>query len=155
MSSFKNHPAIHKRFCLPSAVYLVIQENDKVLLLKRFNTGFEDDNYSVIAGCMDGNESVTDAVIREAKEEANITLQKEHLSPPTVMHRKGNSKHWEAFCFFFKASQYEGQITNNEPHKCSDLSFFSLDELPSNMIDYVKAGIFAVLEGKPFMEYEW
>lgn len=155
MNTFNPHPALQKRFCLPIAVYLIVQRNNEVLLLKRFNTGFQDGQYSLVAGCIDGNESITDAVIREAKEEANIKVKKEDLSQPTVLHRKSNFKHWEAVCFFFKITEFEGQILNAEPNKCDDLSFFSLDKLPDNMIDYVKEGLFACLNGKSFVEFGW
>jgi len=39
-----------KRFKLTSAVHLFLVRNGKVLLLRRFNTGYEDGKYSVIAG---------------------------------------------------------------------------------------------------------
>jgi 8-oxo-dGTP diphosphatase len=149
------HPAINKRFCLPVAAYLVVKQEDKVLLLKRLNTGFYDGHWSLIAGCLDGNESVVDAVIREAKEEASIEVNREDLSTPTVLHRKGNDEMWEALIFFFVTTNYKGVIKNNEPDKCESLDFFSLDALPSNMIPYVKTGLHAALKGISFLEYGW
>ncbi len=138
---------------MPVAVYLIIEEDNNILLLKRFNTGYEDGNYSLIAGCIDGNESISDAVIREAKEEAGITLSVHDLSTPTVMHRSKSPNHWEALCFFFKAKSYQGVINNAEPHKCSELKFFSINELPHNLIPYVKEGLFSALNNKSYIEY--
>lgn len=140
---------------LPVAVYLVIKKDEEVLLLKRFQTGFADGYYSMVAGCIDGGESITAAMIREAKEEAGITLEPSDLSPPTVLHRSGQKDHWEALCFFFVAKKWSGEIINAEPHKCDDLSFFPLDNLPNNMIPYVKEGLFAALKGVSFVEYGW
>ena len=38
-----------ERFKLVVAVHLLLIENKKILLLRRFNTGYEDGNYSVVA----------------------------------------------------------------------------------------------------------
>ena len=45
-----------KRFKLIVAVHLFLLRNDEIILLRRFNTGYEDGNYSLIAGHIDGNE---------------------------------------------------------------------------------------------------
>ena len=65
-----------KRFKLIVAVHLFLLRNDEIILLRRFNTGYEDGNYSLIAGHIDGNEWITNAIIREAKEEGNILISK-------------------------------------------------------------------------------
>ena len=54
------------------AVYLLLLREGHVLLLRRHNTGYEDGNYSVIAGHVDPGERVTQALVREAAEEAGI-----------------------------------------------------------------------------------
>ena len=52
------------RFKLLSTVHLFLIHEDKILLLRRFNTGYEDGNYSVIAGHLDGNEEIKVAMVR-------------------------------------------------------------------------------------------
>ena len=47
---------------LVAAVHLFLIRDGKVLLLRRFNTGYEDGQYSVIAGHLDGDEEATAAL---------------------------------------------------------------------------------------------
>lgn len=44
------------------AVHLLLIRDNKILLLRRYNTGYEDGNYSVVAGHMTENENVFQAM---------------------------------------------------------------------------------------------
>lgn len=117
------------RFQMPVAVHLLLVKDNKVLLLRRFNTGYEDGNYSVVAGHVDSDEDLKTAMIREAKEEAGIEITPNNINFASVMHRKSDD---ERIDFFFIADSWEGEITNMEPQKCDDLSWFDINNLPSN-----------------------
>lgn len=85
------------RFTLRSAVYLFLINDDKILLSKRKNTGWEDGNYTLVSGHLEGNESVFDAMTREAKEEAGISVLKKDLEVVGVMHRLANYEYVDFF----------------------------------------------------------
>lgn len=143
-------------FLLPAAVYLILKKEDQILLIRRNKTGYADGLYSLVAGCIDGDESVTQAMIREAKEEAGITLKSEWLKLSLVMHRRKTlEQNWESVLFFFVAKHWEGELINAEPHKHDDLRFFPLDGLPDNLIPYVRVAIDEVAKGNHFIEYGW
>ena len=142
-----------ERFKLVVAVHLILVENGKILLLKRYNTGYEDGNYSVVAGHIDGKESVITSMQREAKEEAGIKIKEEDLEIVHVMHR--NSEDRESIDYFLTCKKYEGNIQIMEKDKCDELKFYKLDELPENMIPYVRKGIEYYIENKQFSIYGW
>lgn len=141
-----------ERFKLIPTSHLFLIRNNKILLLRRYNTGYEDGNYSVIAGHLDGNETFREAMIREAKEEADIDIKPECLEVVHVMHRKSED---ERIDFFFVAKKWEGEPKNMEPHRCDDLRWFELNNLPENVIPYVKQAIRCFLDSVFYSEHGW
>ena len=135
------------------ASYLVLIKDGKVLLQRRYNTGYEDGKYSMIAGHVEEGETFTQAIIREAREEAGAELIQEHLDVAHVMHRKSHDS--ERVDTFFVAKEWQGEIENKESHKCDDLSWFDLDELPENTIPYIRQAIDCIRKSQFYSEYGW
>jgi 8-oxo-dGTP diphosphatase len=128
------------RFTLRGAVYLMPIKGDQILLLRRFNTGWMDGHFSLVAGHLDGNESVTKAMAREAKEEeAVIDIDGCDLIPVTVLHR--NSPDAEYVDFFFVITKWQGEISIGEPDKCDLLAWYPIDSLPEKTLPYIKEAI--------------
>ena len=139
-------------FQFVAAVHLFFIRDNKILLLRRFNTGYEDGNYSVPAGHIDGNERAIQAMIREAMEETGIAIDEEQLQIVHVMHRKSTE---ERFDFFFEINQWQGEPEIIETNKCDKLEWFSVDDLPKNMVPYVRAGIENYKNNILFSEFGW
>lgn len=136
-----------------AAVHLILQKNNKILLARRFNTGYGDGNYSVVAGHIDANEPARSALVREVKEEADIEIKIDDLKMIHVMHRKGNDH--ERIDFFMKAEKWQGKPTILEPNKCDALTWFELDELPNNMVPYVKFALENIKNNNFYSEFDW
>ncbi len=134
------------------AVHLFLIKDNKILLLRRFNTGYGDGCYSVPAGHVDGNETVVSAMIREAREEVNINIDSS-LQITQVMHRKCLGH--ERIDYFFVANDWVGDIVNLEPNKCDDLSWFDIKNLPDNMVRYVQSAIENYSNGVKFSLFGW
>ena len=58
------------------AVYLFLIDRNKLFLIKRYNTGWKDGDYTLPSGHLEPNETIQSAMIREAKEEVGITIRK-------------------------------------------------------------------------------
>ncbi len=145
---------IQTKHGLIPASYLFLLKDDKILLLRRYNTGYEDGNYSLIAGHVELNETFTQAIMREAKEEANITLTSKDLEVTHIMQRDSKTdKNNERIDVFFVAQNWQGELKNMEPHKCDDLSWFKIDDLPENIIPYIKEAIEKSLDNISFSEH--
>jgi len=141
-----------EKFKLRSAVYLLPIRDGKVLLSRRFNTGWMDGEYSLIAGHLDGDETVFKAMVREALEEANLTIDKKDLIPATVIHRKSDVEYID---FFFVVEKWKGEPNINEPNKCDALEWFSLDNLPKNLLPYIKDAVENYKNKIAFFESGW
>lgn len=138
------------------ASYLILLKNNEVLLLRRFNTGYEDGKYSMIAGHVDPGETFTECIIREAKEEAGIELKSENLEVAHVMHRNSQKLEYnERIDIFFIAKKWEGEITNMEPNKCDDLSWFELNKLPENILPFIKQTLNKIKNKEFYSEFGW
>ncbi|MFP4599031.1 MAG: NUDIX hydrolase [Persicimonas sp.] len=134
------------RFKLIPAVHLFLIRGDEVLLSLRENTGYEDGNYSVVAGHLDGGEEVVEAAIREAREEAGIELAADDVDVVGIMHRNSGR---ERVDFFVGATRWNGSIVNCEPDKCGGLEWFALHDLPENMVEYVRVAL------EKFRQEQW
>lgn len=135
------------------AVYLVLTREEEILLLKRCNTGYQDGNYSLVAGHLNGSETTKEGIIREAYEEAGITLLPKDIEVIHIMHR--NSPGREYFDIFLTASRWTGEITNMEPNLCDELKWFSIHELPNNIIPEVKHALKNMNKKVYFGEFGW
>lgn len=145
-----------ERFKITPASYLVLIKDNKVLLIRRFNTGYEDGNYSLVAGHLDGRETFKRAMIREAKEEADIVLEEKNLEVAHIMHRYSNSGDVgarERIDVFITAKKWAGEPKNLEPNKCDEMSWFYFDKLPNNTIPYIEYVLGSIKNNIFYSEY--
>jgi 8-oxo-dGTP diphosphatase len=134
------------------AVHLFLLRDERVLLLRRFNTGWGDGSYSVPAGHVDAGETVTEAAVREAHEEIGLSLRPQDARVVHVMNRKSDD---ERVDFFLLVEGWAGEVVNKEPDKCDDLRWFALSSLPGNLIPYVREGLENWQRGLFYSEFGW
>lgn len=134
------------------AVHLILQRNDEVLLSCRSNTGYEDGNFSVPAGNVDGRETAIEAMVREAKEEVGLVIQPASLQLAHVMHRTAEADVWICMFFLCEWRTEMGEPYNAEPEKCSQLLWSYVPALPSNVVPYVRMALLNSANGEIYSE---
>jgi len=143
----------NERFKIIPSVYLMLIKDDKILLSRRFNTGFHDGEYSFPSGHLEGNENFKQALVREIKEEIGIELDPARAKLIHIMNRR--EPNGERVDFFFTIEKWKGEPKIMEPEKCDDLNWFPLDNLPDNVIPYIKQAIDSSLKNKFYSEFGW
>ena len=136
----------------PVTVHLLFFRENKILLIRRFNTGFADGQYSVPAGHLDGNETVVAAAAREAQEEVGVRIEAGDIQYSSVMHRLDGD---ERVDFFVNIKQWDGEPANTEPDKCDEIRWVDMDDLPVNTIPYIRRALQNHRTGLKFDEFGW
>jgi len=146
------HGPDNRRHKVTGDVHLVLRRGDEVLFGERQNTGFEDGSWHLPSGHLEAEESVVDALIREAHEEVGVTIAAEDVQFCHIMH---NSSSGGRMAFFFTVRTWEGEPTNMEPDKCGGLEWFTPDALPDHMIDYCRVAMQHIASSRAFSVYGW
>jgi len=144
-----------ERFKLGVYVTLILRKDNKIVLIRRANTGIDDGQYACAGGKVDGDEPITGAMVREAYEEIGITLKKKDLKVVHVLHAIKNETRCETIGFFIEARAWEGEPQNMEPHKCDDIAWFQLSALPENTMPTLIHVLAMLDKGVSFSEYGW
>lgn len=132
-----------KHYKTLSAVFpilLRIENNKKqVLLARRANTGYMDDMWDFAgSGHVDENETAKQAAKRETKEEIGVIVELCDINFVHLSHRLGKNGNRTYYDIYFSIEKFTGEPIIAEPDKCSDLKWFDIEYLPSDMIDIRK-----------------
>jgi len=141
---------MHAKF--PVTVHLFFLRENKILLIRRYQTGYMDGHYSVPAGHLDGNEPLRLAAAREAQEEIGVRIDPAEIRFAGVFHRCEGD---ERVDFFVHVRRWSGEPVNAEPEKCDELRWADLNDLPEDTIPYIRRAIENFQAGVPFEEYGW
>lgn len=142
-----------ERYKIITVVYLVLIQDGKILLSRRFNAAFMNGKYGLPSGHLEEGETLRQAIIRETREEVAVILELEDINLEHVMHIKSPDR--DDMAFFFTANHFAGEPKNMEPEKCDDLSWFPLDNLPENTIPAVRQAIGCIRSRQPYSEFGW
>jgi ADP-ribose pyrophosphatase YjhB (NUDIX family) len=125
-----------ERFKLIPAVYLILRRGDHVMLARRAGNLFGAGQYSLVAGHVDGGETATAAVVREAREEVDIDVDERDLRCVHVMHRDSDVGEW--FDLFFTCERWRNEPRIAEPDLCDDLLWRPVGDLPANTLPWIR-----------------
>jgi 8-oxo-dGTP diphosphatase len=141
-----------KRTAFVTAVYLFLVKDDKVFLTRRFNTGYEDGNFSTISGHVERKEQIDETMIREAKEEVGIDVKSQDLNLFHVLTRMSEI---ERIDIFYWATRWQGQPKICEPDLCDKIGWFEFNNLPENIVGYIQKVLKHYKQNKMYSKIDW
>lgn len=136
------------------AAYCIFRDGGKVLLLRRFNTGYKNGWYTLPSGHVEANETALVAAVREAKEEVGVTIEPQDLRLVFTLHSKSEvPETHERVSLFYEVKKWRGKPQNAEPSKCDEVRWASISALPDKTIEEVRLAIVNVAKHQPYGEY--
>jgi 8-oxo-dGTP diphosphatase len=118
------------RVLFRAAVFVVLRAADEVFLLRRKNKHFDNNCWDLVSGHIEHGEGFSGCAIREAKEEAGVTVQPEALQ---LIHTSISSIDRPYINLFYVADEWSGDPLVAEPDVASEGKFFKLGALPTDL----------------------
>ena len=113
------------------AVRLIAEKDGKLLFLHQ--TKQNGGGFSLVGGNVEDREFAREALAREAKEEAGISIVPADLELVHVLHRHKLKKNEQSLVLYFKTTHFEGDPEPLERKKFRDVVWLPIDELPDNI----------------------
>lgn len=147
------------RYRTLSTVSMILERKNEgkteILLQLRKNTGWMDGFWDLGAcGHVDENETLTQATIRETKEEICIDVLPEDVEFISLNHNNLGKK-GIYYCFYMRIKNYTGEIKIGEPNKCAELKWFDIENLPENIIPIRGSALKDYKKGIVYNEIGW
>ncbi|MEX3099735.1 MULTISPECIES: NUDIX domain-containing protein [unclassified Streptomyces] len=134
--------------------HVILRDGAKILFSQRGGP-YGRGRWHMPSGKLDQGESLTDGAARELYEETGVSVDPAHLRLVHTVHHRQDAR-TERIGFFFEATEWEGQPVNKEPEKCLALEWFTVHDLPDDIIEYPEAGLRGYLDGRsPLAEHGW
>jgi 8-oxo-dGTP pyrophosphatase MutT (NUDIX family) len=127
-----------------SAVHMIIEKDNKILIQKRKGSKLWPGYYALPAGHIDEGENQFDALVREAKEELGIKIDIKNIINSYVVLRRNyfkiDGKQLEPYIdYYFEIKEYDGVPKIMEKDKCDELIWANINDLPEPFINYLGA----------------
>ncbi|MEB3960548.1 NUDIX domain-containing protein [Streptomyces kunmingensis] len=133
---------------------VIVRDGDKILFSQRGGP-YGKGRWHMPSGKLDEGEEITVGAARELWEETGLEVAPDHLRLVQVVHHRQDDE-MTRIGFFFVATQWKGDPVNREPEKCRALEWFTVHELPDDIIEYPEAGLRGYLDGAaPLVEHNW
>ena len=117
---------------------LVVDDFDRVLLTLRRRRP-EVGAWSILGGRVEPFERLLDCAVREAREEAGVTVEIVRLLCVTDHILPEEDEHWVSPAYLARIR--EGAPENREPEKTLDVKWFPLSDLPAPLTMTARAAI--------------
>ncbi|RZU36093.1 ADP-ribose pyrophosphatase YjhB (NUDIX family) [Streptomyces sp. BK022] len=142
-----------QRHTVPVDVHLILRRETgagpEVLVSRRAGAVYAAGLWHLPSGHLDGpHEDVVDALIREAREETGVVVDRADVRAAVTVHHRapGGSAR---VGFLFEVRRWAGEPRVMEPDVCDAMTWVPLDTLPAATVAYCRAGLDAYRAGEP------
>lgn len=141
----------NKLFLQPYVLAFLVKDTQVLLSLRNDKASFGAHQYALLGGKIEPGEAPSQALIREVKEEAGLTLAQEDVQCAQVLYFKGPKDMCVAFTFAIRS--WEGEPVNAEPHKHDAVKWAELANLPENLLARHRFIIECIRSGISYAEW--
>ncbi len=134
----------------PVVVHILLMRNSRMFMLRRAHTGFMDGYYGLPGGHLRRGESVSEAAVRECREETGVVPQ--DLDPRCVL--PYISGRHQGLNFVFESHRFEGEPRVNEPELFDACCWAARDDLPARVTPWLVDAL-AMPRDRWFREFRW
>lgn len=141
----------NEKHLIHSAVYGILRKDNKILLMRRFNTGYKDGFLTLPAGHIEKDELPKETMLRELKEEIGLICDLESLVGVYAMHRISDSGRTYVD-YYFEILKYKGNPEIKEQEKCDHIDWYNIENIPENTLSHVKIALNHIKNKAPISE---
>ncbi|MEK7642021.1 MAG: NUDIX domain-containing protein [Patescibacteria group bacterium] len=135
------------------AVHLILLDGNKILLMRRKNTGYQDGNWQVPSGHVMEGETPTGAMVRKAREEIALTIDHTELQHVHTSYRVKHDETGTRVDIFFRASLNARHVAIGSLQHCDRLKWYYPETLPEDTTPHIADAIIASGRGIIFAEH--
>lgn len=137
-------------------VHLHLQDDQgRILLgLRHPDSTYAPDTWHFLAGHCE-RETAIDCLVREAKEEAGLTIAPEDVELVHTVHHVDSPDARPRIALVFQARSWTGNPEVLEPDRCVEWRWWMPQDLPEAVVPYTRRAIDGILRGRPYSEQGW
>ena len=143
-----------ERFLVHAAAHALLVKEGKILMLRRFGTGWMDGLLTPPTGHIDRGEPGAICAVRELREEAGLEASADDVAHAITVHRRDEDGivYYDSY---FIVRSWKGEPKVCEPNKADAVIWLSYDELGNEVVPTVLRAIKAYQAGQHYLEDGW
>ncbi|MBB5157581.1 NUDIX domain-containing protein [Saccharopolyspora phatthalungensis] len=146
-------PALDSHTLLVAAVIVHDRAAGQVLLIQRGpDAKFAPQHWDLPVGKADKGEIITTTAVRELKEETGLIVDPAELNIAGIIHGAWGVEAPNGFLtVVFVAHTWTGQPVNAEPHKHSQVTWFPVEQVPTQFVSTTREALVNYLQHGPMV----
>lgn len=120
---------------IEKTVAVFVMKEDTVLLTRRLNTWFGNNQFAPPGGLVDKGENPEESAVREVFEETGIRLNAADLQLFSKVLTDGQGRHFENH--YYSIKKFTGTLENKEPDRHADVGWYPRENPPEDTMPHV------------------